>query len=401
MKKAILLALACAFCLGGSMKAQTVEPVSYTEDASQGLLINSFKSNWFITVQGGANVFFSHYDSHRKFGDRFAPAANIYFGKWFTPGLGVRLGVDWIPMKGLGLANSFGALENEPTIDGLTKTRWNEVGPALDVMFNLTNLIGGYHPNRVYDLVVYGGGGYYFTYVRDYNAAGNPDGYSRDGDAVTIRGGIINSFNLSKRVALALDLRCSAIDGHHDYGKVARPTYFDVQAYLALTVKLGKTSWNAPVVPVYPEPENCDALRARLAAADSRIADLEAQLKDCLNRPVQTVKEDNAPLATIYYPIGVSRLTKEDKNVLGAIAEVMKSNSNNKYVLTGWADNYTGTEQINVRLRHARVDGVYNYLVKNGVPAAQLTSTINNGSLCDLGEKYVALDRAVTIEEAE
>ncbi len=79
----------------------------------------------------------------------------------------------------------------------------------------------------------------------------------------------------------------------------------------------------------------------------------------------------------------------------------MKSNSKTNYVLTGWADNYTGSEQVNIRLRKARVDGVYKQLVKNGVPASQLTATTNNGSLCDLGEKYVALDRAVTIEEAE
>jgi len=38
---------------------------------------------------------------------------------------------------------------------------------------------------------------------------------------------------------------------------------------------------------------------------------------------------------------------------------------------------------------------------KTVFPASQLTATTNNGSLCDLGEKYVALDRAVTIEEAE
>ena len=178
-------------------------------------------------------------------------------------------------------------------------------------------------------------------------------------------------------------------------------TYGSLQAYLGLTYNFNPTGWSAPVVPVCPEPENCDELRARLSAADARIADLESQLRDCLNRPVEKVEAEKAPLATVYYPIGVSRLTREDRNILGAISEVMKSNSKTNYVLTGWADNYTGSEQVNIRLRKARVDGVYKQLVKNGVPASQLTATTNNGSLCDLGEKYVALDRAVTIEEAE
>jgi hypothetical protein len=47
------------------------------------------------------------------------------------------------------------------------------------------------------------------------------------------------------------------------------------------------------------------------------------------------------------------------------------------------------------------VRGVANQLKKNGVSDSQLNVTINNGNLCDLGDKYVALDRAVTIEEAE
>ena len=79
----------------------------------------------------------------------------------------------------------------------------------------------------------------------------------------------------------------------------------------------------------------------------------------------------------------------------------MKDNPNQHYTLTGWADNYTGTEQVNIRLRKARVAGVEKELIKNGVPASQITATTNNGSLCDLGEKFVALDRAVTIEETK
>ncbi|MDE6041202.1 MAG: hypothetical protein K2F99_06440, partial [Muribaculaceae bacterium] len=70
-------------------------------------------------------------------------------------------------------------------------------------------------------------------------------------------------------------------------------------------------------------------------------------------------------------------------------------------VLTGWADNYTGTDNINMRLRKNRADNVQKVLVRNGVPASQLTVTTNNGNLNDLGIKCVALDRAVTIDEAK
>ena len=404
MKKITLLAAACALFFAPAAVAQEAQEVQYVEDATQGYLMNSFKDNWFITAQGGVNVYFSHHDVVRDLKDRFAPNAAIYVGKWFTPVWGARVGVDYLVMKGSGLNGATGQLPDEHYTKGMVKTNQAEIGQVFDVMANLTTLFSGYKPGRVYNLTLYAGAGGYWTMTKKYLDNGKSDGYHNAHDNVlTFRAGLINSFNLSKRVQLQLDLRASAIDGVNDtYLDGENRTYLDVQAYLGLNFLLGKTDWNHPVVPVCPPAENCDALRARLAAADARIADLEQQLRDCLNRPVE-VKEAAAaaPLATIYYPINVYRLTREDNNVLEAIANVMKDNSNQHYVLTGWADNYTGTDAINVRLRHNRVNGVYNKLIKCGVPASQLTATTNNGNLCDLGEKYVALDRAVTIEEGE
>ncbi|MDE6098924.1 MAG: hypothetical protein K2G24_08560 [Muribaculaceae bacterium] len=406
MKKATLLACA-ALVAGQAMMAQSnSNEVTYVEDASQGLLVNSFKSNWFITGQGGVSYYLSHADVHRKWSDRFAPAAGLYVGKWFTPVFGGRVGGEFLACKGLSdFDYTMGAIPNQ-TVDGYYKTYVNEVGVTFDLMVNLTNWWCGYNPNRVYNATFYVGGGGYWSlahrYTQQANGSYEKDGWHNDHDRVlTIRAGLINSFRLNKHLQLNLDLRFSGIDGHYDQAETQNRTYGSLQAYLGLTYNFNPTGWSAPLVPVCPEPENCDELRARLAGAEGRIADLEQQLRDCLNRPVEKVEAEKAPLATIYYPIGVSRLTREDRNVLGAISEVMKSNSKTNYVLTGWADNYTGTEQINVRLRKARVDGVYKALLKNGVPASQLTATTNNGNLCDLGEKYVALDRAVTIEEAE
>lgn len=406
MKKATLLALGCALFMGQSMMAQSdSNEVTYTEDTTQGLVTNSFKSNWFIQGQGGVSFFLSHADVHRKWSDRFAPAANLYVGKWFTPVFGGRVGGEFLGCKGLSdFDYTIGAIPQR--VDKWWKTYTNEIGVTFDLMVNLTNWWCGYNPNRVYNATFYFGGGGYWTmshkYVEQADGSYKKDGWSNDHDRIlTIRAGLLNQFRLNKHLQLNLDLRFSGMDGHYDEAETINRTYGSLQAYLGLTYNFSPCGWHAPVVPVCPEPENCDALRARLAAADARIADLEAQLRDCLNRPVEKVQAEKAPLATIYYPIGVSRLTREDQNVLGAIANVMKDNSKTNYVLTGWADNYTGTDQINIRLRKARVNGVYDFLVKKGVPASQLTATTNNGNLCDLGEKYVALDRAVTIEEAE
>lgn len=404
MKKATLLALAAAFAIGGTAVAQETQEVTYVQDPSQGYLFNRFKDNWFITAEGGAGIYFSHGDSSRKTIDRFSPAAGLYIGKWFSPIIGLRLGAHFLQCKGLSDVVTSTTMTDEPTYDGKYKQKFAEIGPVFDVMLNLTNWWCGYKPNRIYNAIIYAGGGGFFSYARDYSD-GTRGPWKYDYDRVlTFRAGLINSFNVSKQVALSLDIRWNGIDNHKDQAADTwNRTSHDVQAYLGVTYLFKKREWEAPVVPVCPPAENCDAIRARLEAAEGRIADLEQQLKDALNRPKETVaaRPDNAPLATIYYPINVYRLTRSDVGVLDAVSNVMKSNPDKHYVLTGWADNYTGTEQINIRLRHNRVNGVEKQLLKFGVPQSQMTATINNGNLCDLGEKYVALDRAVTIEEAE
>jgi outer membrane protein OmpA-like peptidoglycan-associated protein len=403
MKKSIL-ALACGAMLGQSMVAQSAQEVTYKEDPSQGYLLNGFKDNWFVTAEGGVNILFSPNDVHRNWLDRWAPAASVYFGKWFSPVIGARIGVSWMKIKGLSeTSTALGVIQDEPTVDGLYRQKFQHVGPVADIMFNLSNLVCGYKPGRFYNLTLYAGCGGYFTYTRQYDSDGSSSyEYTKD-KVLAIRAGLINTFQVSKQVQISLDLRFTATDNHLDEAEYGwNKTAYDAAAFLGVTYLFPKRDWSAPVVPVCPEPENCDALRARLQAADARIADLEQQLKDCLNRPKEVAAEPaKAPLATIYYPINVSKLTSEDVRVVNAVAEVMKSQPDNKYVVTGWADNYTGNDQINNALRQKRAAGVEKQLLKAGVDASQFTTTTNTGNLLDLGEKFVSLDRATTIQEAE
>ena len=400
MKKATLLACACALFMGVAANAQeATQELQYQPDPSQGVLLNRMKDNWFITAEAGASFYIAPYGVHRAVADRFMPAASIYGGKWFSPVFGGRFGVNYLGLKGLAPSQRYIVAMPEMG-NGYYKTKYAEIGPVFDLMVNLTNWWCGYKPNRVYNATVYAGAGAYFTLTRHYDAQGNSEGFKNaDNDIINLRAGLINSFRISEQMQISLDLRATGLSDLA--GVDGNRKALALQAYLGFTYNFKKRDWTAPVVPIIPEPENCDALRARLAAADARIADLEQQLKDCLNRPVETVVENNGPLATVYYPIGVSRLSRENQRVVKAIAHVMTQNSDKKYTVTGWADNYTGTDNINMRLRKNRAEGVAKLLKSNGVPASQINVTTNNGNLSDLGEKCVALDRAVTIEEAK
>lgn len=403
-----LLALAGLVCVAQGAFAQAVEEVAvseqevvYVEDNTQGLLINNAGSNWFITAQGGANVVFTPDDSKRDFINRIQPAASIYVGKWFTPVVGLRLGVDWIQEKSL-TAEPFGAGVNAADmVDGYYTDKVMHIGPTFDAMINLTNWWCGYNPKRVYNATVYAGAGMYWTLARKYNADGsNATGY-KDADNRTLTGrvGLINSFRVSDHVQLFLDLRLSNTDKVINENR----SNFIAQAFLGFNYNFGKTTWSAPVVPVCPPAENCDAYRAALAAAEAKAEQLEVQLRGCLNAPRQTeeVVVEDPTICTVYFPIGSSRVSREDARVLGAVANIIKDNPDNNYVVTGWADNYTGTDRINNNLRTQRAENVAKVLFRNGVNKSQVTTTTNNENLYGNNKKYMVLDRAATIDVAK
>ena len=414
------------------------QEITYVEDPAQGYTFNKFSDNWFIQLEGGAGVLFSPNDSREKFGKRIGWKGDLAIGKWFSPIIGLRVGAEFAQHRGayanldshgkpyrvvIGETRELAEKEQPWTSIPVYKQKFNNLGMFGDVMINLTNWWCGYRPGRVYNGILYAGLSMNWAYVKEgknhdgsYKYAGAHteiiDGKekTRDMHMFAVRAGLLNKFALSKKVDFLLDLRVDLLNKYID-GYGARSYNPSVSALIGFAYNFGKSEWNAPVVPVcptwkYTDAEG-DALVARLAAADAKIASLEKQLYDCLHRVTPTpdpkptpVVSGDAPLATIYYPIGKSAITAEQKKVVAAVANVMKDNSNN-YVLTGWADNYTGTDKINAKLRKDRVNGVKSALTGLGVAADRLDAQINDGNLTSFGPKSAALDRAVTINEAK
>jgi outer membrane protein OmpA-like peptidoglycan-associated protein len=284
-------------------------------------------------------------------------------------------------------------------------------GPHLDAMLNLTNWWCGYKADRVYNAVFYAGMGVYFPFAK----GGRPEQWYgenqkpslRPGEkwehtaskALDLRVGLLNKFRVSEHFDVLLDLRFDYIQEHFDDIEFTR--LGNANVLVGVGYNFGKTDWNAPITAVcptwkYTDAEG-DALAARLQAAEAKIADLEKQLRDCLNRKPEVVEvKEEGPLATIYFPINKSAITGVQCKVVNAVAEIMK-NTQDEYLLTGWADNYTGNDKINTKLRKDRVATVKKALVKKGVEDSRLETQINDGNLTNFGAKCASLDRAVTI----
>ena len=445
MKKSVLLsavtlALASTTAFAQTEVVEVYESVNqygqidgWVGDCTQGRLINKNKDNWFITLEGGADMLFGKGDIHAAIKDRIDGAGAIYFGKWVTPTFGFRFGANYIMTKGatsLKQGNTFRKwnvshplVKGDDVQTGYYAQKWMGLGPEFDVMINLTNWWCGYRPGRVYNAVLHGGAGAYWRWA--YNQAGNavgtgdtryyPDAkmHAAHNTILFTNLGLQNNFRLSKHVDFFIDLQYELLCEHYYDDSIDHVA----EVFLGFNFNLGKTTWNCPVVPICaditPLQEQIAMLENAVRNLEAKNRQLQAELDACLARKPETiVKGDCSQLVTIYYPINQYDLSSRERKVLKSVADVMLAHPDQKYQVIGWADNYTGSADYNETLRWNRVNGVKNYLMKCGVPESQLVVNIDSNDLMATDNynefnasvievKSAPLDRAVTIRLAD
>lgn len=380
----LLLVLAFAGISVASM-AQTEDP---TEKHS--VATNSFWSNWFI--QGGVQ-WTAFYPSEEHGLDktknpfksfRSNPQASIAIGKWFTPGLGLRVKASGIWGKELG--NSF--------------KYWNGQGQAL---FNLSNMIYGYNPDRVWNLIPFVGGGIARNCSTNLYSMG-------------LSAGILNQFYLSKKVALNLELGWNRLENdftvsggptnNGDRGWDSHANY--LYAEIGITYNLGKATWNKT-----PDVDAIKALsQSQIDALNAQLADEKAEverLKNMLaNQPApapapapaisESIKEFITTPVSVFFNISKTNVANpKDLVNVKALAKLAKENGYN-ILVTGYADSSTGTPAINEKLSINRAKVVAEELVKMGVSADKI-STAHEGGVNILGvESPVSFDRRATVQ---
>lgn len=391
MKKTVFAVLLMATGVATpAMLAAAPQEEAKTEPSKE-IVLNSFKDNWMISLEGGADFSLGRFDSNASFGKRIAPVFGLNVEKWFSPIIGLRLGADYYGLKG---ATSWGYGASDELVDnGYYRQSYALVTPALDVMGDLASLFCGYR-ERVYSPILYIGMG--------VPIAVSGEGTIADGVNMDMRGGLLNRFRLNDAWAINLDLRFDVLEASiANEGNHAKA----FSALVGVTYKFKNRGWKSPEIPVvapvvgkYSDAEG-DALVAQLRDANRKIANLEQQLAECKNRPAEKVVEESAPVVTVYYNINSSELQSKDRVVLKAVAKAIKANEGKKYVITGYADSETGTAAFNAKLRKARAERVYDALVSYGVNPDQLEQKTSDAKLDRFGS-YI-LDRAATISPAE
>lgn len=112
------------------------------------VVTNKFGKNWFVFATAGYHSFRGDYSNTGKFSGTLSPDFGIGFGKWFTPGIALK--IEWIRGDSKGytefLTGHYGYGDIMLTPDNTPyrkmKTSWWDISGS--VIFNLTRLFLGY-----------------------------------------------------------------------------------------------------------------------------------------------------------------------------------------------------------------------------------------------------------------
>ena len=369
--KRILFTLGVSLCaLAASAQTMVSTPDSTVEVFSEKnrVITNKFFQNWFIGAGAGGQLFYGDHNKQMKFGDRIVPAYEFHFGKWFTPGIGTRLAINGIKNKGVTQNGSHSTGVVYDASQGLSNQEFNYLNLHGDVLFNVSNLIGGYNPNRFYTLSPYVGLGLMFTW---------DEPKSRE---VSANLGLFNSFRLADSWDLTLDLRGSLVNDRFDGELGGRKDEGMLTAAVGIVYKFGKTGWdtNTKTVVRYTNEKELNALRDKINELARDNNALKQQLADAKDKTITEVIVDEknmlaAPIL-VTFPINKSTVSNEARVNLGFFAKIIKeSDPDMTYHIIGYADAGTGSKSTNERLSKERAQAIYNILVREfSVPANQL-----------------------------
>ncbi len=376
MRKSILGFLLCVGSM--TMSAQNVNSLEQltvistnVEEQQVGsnehqVITNFFRHNWFVTGDAGINAYWADYTGKGSLSSRLTPQFNVGVGKWFVPGFGAKLQLTGFRSRADKWCEGYYTHASDQYTDSEGNPYWKErvkwFNLNVDLMFNISRLIKGYEGDDSSELMnqFIASAGLDATHPYDF------PGYPNNDFAGHIE--LQYSRFFSEKKALSLDVRLRAIlqstqfDGVGDF-------YFDenISANVGLTYYFKERGWKRTVT-------NTTYFVTDLTAINQLNEEI-ARLKNA-KTPVDTVFV-NQELITFPYLVNfvidkVEVVNRERVN-LRVIAEMIKTTPNQKYLICGYADKYTGSVERNIWLGEHRSKNVFKVLTEEfGVPASQL-----------------------------
>ena len=376
MKKAIL---SCLMLLAG-LTASAQEQKGTTEYV--------FEPHWYVNIQPlGIQYTLGEVD----FGDLLSYNIQAAAGYEFNKVIGARLAINaWQSKAGLKFYPNTGD-NSLDALKGDYKWKWNYIAPTVDITFNLSNLISGVNPKRVFSVGAFAGIGaniawgnseaadvnaklkpalgyndYEITPNADPTLAGNitsqpvagedPLAYLWDGTKTrfVIQAGLTGDIKINDKLAVTLEVSANTLNDKYNSKKAKNWDWY-FNALAGLKINFGPT-YSTKFIPA-PEPE---------------IRYVEKIVEKIVEVPaapvaVEPIRRD------IFFLINKAVIRDTEASKVNDIVAYLNENKDAKVQVTGYADAGTGNDKINDRLAAQRADAVVKALKDAGIAADRIT----------------------------
>ncbi len=349
--KRFLLALLVVGMSMGVMAQSEDYPVK-----KHSVMTNGFWENWFVSAGYEGQMLLRGRVGNVALSDTYTSDFAISAGKWFTPGLGLRLQAH-LP-----------SFSNEYGKKGAAYTFYGQA------LFNLTNMFCGYKQDRFYSAIPYVGFGRIWGDVNTWSPW-------------TL--GYLNRFRINNTWSV-------------DFELFLKQYYYKFQtgAIVSLTWNIGGRGFDAsPDMAAIAAMHSAQlaGLNEALSAEQDENKNLKEQLAKKPKEVIveKVVKEVLAAPQSVFFSFNSAKIAsrKEILN-LESLANMAKNNGA-KLKVTGYADSATGVPAYNQQLSERRAKAVAKELIKMGVAEENIVIE-GKGGVADV--KPSSYNRRVIIE---
>ena len=333
MKKTIL---SCLMLLAG-LTASAQEQKGTTEYV--------FEPHWYVNIQP-----LQYTLGELSMGDLMSYNVQAAVGREFNKVIGGRFALNaWQSKAG-------------SKVSGVEyKWKWNYIAPTVDVTFNLSNLISGVNPNRVFTVGAFAGLGMNIGWGND--EAKNVDATLRDLTTAKWMVGEIENKDASYQAGLdylwdgtTLEVSANTLSDKYNSKKAKNWDWY-FNALAGLKINLGPT-YSTKFIPA-PEPE---------------IRYVEKIVEKIVEVPAAPAETAAEPLRRdIFFLINKSNIRTSEASKINDIVTYLNENKDAKVQVTGYADAGTGNDKVNDRIAAKRADSVVAALKKAGISADRIT----------------------------
>ena len=357
MKKAIL---SCLMLLAG-LSASAQEQKGTTEYV--------FEPHWYVNIQP---LGVQYTLGELSMGDLMSYNVQAAVGREFNKVIGGRFALNaWQSKAG-------------SKVSGVEyKWKWNYIAPTVDVTFNLSNLISGVNPNRVFTVGAFAGLGMNIGWgndeaknvdatLRDLTTAKwmvgeieNKDAsyqagldYLWDGTKARflLQAGLTGDIKINDKFAVTLEVSANTLSDKYNSKKAKNWDWY-FNALAGLKINFGPT-YSTKFIPA-PEPE---------------IRYVEKIVEKIVEVPAAPAETAAEPLRRdIFFLINKAVIRDSEASKINDIVTYLNENKDAKVQVTGYADAGTGNDKVNDRIAAKRADSVVAALKKAGISADRIT----------------------------